>query len=177
VDRPLQDLALGWPRVTPDRARRSPHDLAEQLAEAAQRLGVTVAVVESLTSGAVASLLGQAPSAATWFRGGVVAYGKSVKYDLLRVRPGPVVSATAVSEMARSTAELLGADLTVAVSGVGGPGPDEGQPAGTVWFAVCRDGTVRSTLARYEGPPEEVVDQTVRHALELLMAAVTSPEG
>jgi nicotinamide-nucleotide amidase len=140
--------------VTPDRPARSPQDLAGELAEAAQRHGFGVAVAESLTSGAVASALGQAPSAATWFRGGVVAYAKLVKYELLGVPPGPVVSATAVAAMARSTAELLGADLTVALSGVGGPGPDEGQPAGTVWFAVARHGAVTTTLARYEGHPK-----------------------
>ena len=156
------------------RTERSTDDLARELAEAAQEHGFTVAVAESLTAGAVASILGRAPSAASWFRGGVVAYGKPVKYDLLRVPPGPVVSATAVCSMASTTAELMAADVTVAVSGVGGPGPDEGQPAGTVWFAVARGDTARPTMSRFDGPPEDVVEQTVRRALELLLDSTST---
>lgn len=147
-------------------------DKANRLARAAQESGATVAVAESLTSGALASALGAAPDAAAWFRGGVVAYSSEVKHDLLDVPPGPVVSRQAVEAMAERTADLLGATVAVAVSGVGGPEREDGQPVGTVWFAVRRDADSTAGSQQFGGDPEEVVEQTVDHALGLLLEAL-----
>ena len=91
------------------------------IAEAAQRLGVTVGVAESLTGGLLTARLAEAPEASTWLRGGVVAYRAEVKYDVLGVDPGPVVTAWAARQMARGVARLLGADVGISVTGVGDP--------------------------------------------------------
>ena len=71
--------------------------------------------------------------------------------------------------MAERTAELLGASLTVAVSGVGGPERQDGQPVGTVWFAVHDEDGTTAASQHFHGDPEEVVEQTVDHALDLLL--------
>jgi nicotinamide-nucleotide amidase len=148
-------------------------DRAAHVARAALDSSYTVAVAESLTSGAMASALGAAPKASEWFRGAVVAYSTDVKHGLLGVPQGPVVSESAVSAMARQTAHLLGADVTLAVSGVGGPDPQDGQPVGTVWFAVHSQGTTRTERRGFDGAPEAVVDQTVDHGLHLLLQAIS----
>jgi nicotinamide-nucleotide amidase len=149
-------------------------DQSEHVAQAALDSSCTLAVAESLTSGAIASALGAAPQASEWFRGGVVAYAADVKHGLLAVPEGPVVSEPAVSAMARQTARLLGADVTLAVSGVGGPDPQDGQPVGTVWFAVHTQGTTRTERRGFEGDPEAVVHQTVGHGLHLLLQAIST---
>ncbi|HKE73814.1 MAG TPA: competence/damage-inducible protein A [Acidimicrobiales bacterium] len=122
------------------------HAVAHRLVER----GVTLAVAESLTGGLVASRLVNVSGASEWFRGGVVSYASDVKFSLLGVPEGPVVSAEAAGAMAEGVRRLLGADVGLAVTGVAGPDPQEGQPPGTVFMAVAAgDGpptTVRVTL-------------------------------
>ncbi|WP_082553137.1 CinA family protein [Phycicoccus sp. Root101] len=144
---------------------------AEVLAGLVQERGWTVAVAESLTSGAIATELGRGPDASAWFLGGVVVYASRTKFDVLGVAPGPVVSPTAACTMAASAAELFSADLTLAATGVAGPGPESGVVAGTTWLAVRRPGRVESHLFHFDGPPERVVAQTVSEALRLLVGA------
>lgn len=148
-------------------------DLATDLADAVARRGWGVATAESLTGGTLASVLAAAPRAGEWFRGSVVAYTAEVKFDLLGVPRGPVVTEECAATMARSAADLLGADLCVAVTGVGGPEPDEGQPAGTVWFAVVSPTGLRTERAVFEGDPAEVLTATTVRALGMLHAAAT----
>jgi nicotinamide-nucleotide amidase len=136
--------------------------LAEEIAAAAVASGHTIAVAESLTAGQTATMLGAAPDAGDWFRGGVVAYAPGVKFEVLGVTPGPVVTASCAREMAAGVRLRLGADVGVASTGVGGPGPDEGEPPGTVYLAcVGPTGAVAEQHVVLDGSPEEVVDATV----------------
>ena len=159
---------------SPDELDTDAADLAEQIAEIAEAAGVTVAVAESLTGGKLACHLAAAPSSSTWFRGGVVAYSSEVKYEVLGVPRGPVVSEACAAAMAEGAAKLLGADVAVAVTGVGGPDEQEGQPAGTVCFGLT-GGASEQHL--FDGGPQDVLDRTVAHALELLRQAVARAAG
>lgn len=148
-------------------------DLVDKLASHLRERGLTVAVAESLTGGAISTALAKGPESSEWFRGAVVAYSSEVKYDLLEVPDGPVVSEDAALAMAAGVCRLLGADLAVAVTGAGGPAPQDGAPPGTVWMALrdSRRGTTHSHLEKLDGPPEEVVDATTDLALVWLLAA------
>jgi nicotinamide-nucleotide amidase len=143
--------------------------LAEAVAELAQRAGVTVACAESLTGGRLAAELAVAPQSSQWFRGGIVAYASEVKHGLLEVPEGPVVSRLSAETMARTTARLLGADIVVAVTGVGGPDPQDDQPPGTVWFALRTSSDVESRCYHFDGDPAEVVQQTVDESVRRLL--------
>lgn len=145
----------------------------ERVAEAATRCGWSVASAESLTSGAVASALGAGPEASQWFRGGVVAYAAEVKHDLLDVPEVPVVSREAALAMAQGARARLGADVAVAVTGVGGPGPQDGLEPGTVWVGVVWPGGEHAEHRVLGGEPEEVVERTTALALDALAAALT----
>lgn len=147
-------------------------DDAETVARLALSAGLGVAVSESLTSGALASALGAASQASDWFRGGIVAYAASVKHELLDVPPGPVVCAEAVAAMALSTGELLDADIVVAVSGVGGPEPQDDRPPGTVCFALATPWRVETDEQHFEGDPPAVLARTVDHAVAMLARAL-----
>ena len=142
--------------------------VADEIADIARRTDHTVAVAESLTSGRIACHLGAAPSASSWFRGGVTAYGDEVKHDVLGVPPGPVISEASARAMARGVAKLLGADAAVAVTGVGGPTEQEGQPVGTVWFGVVNGDADHAEHRRFDGEPDDILQATTLHALELL---------
>jgi nicotinamide-nucleotide amidase len=146
---------------------------AETIASLAVRSGFRVGVAESLTCGKLAAQLGAAPDASEWFRGGVVAYASEVKFDVLGVAPGPVVTAACARQMAAGAAKLLGADATVAVTGVGGPEPEEGEPAGTVYVATWTRG-VESGCERLDldGDPPQILAATTERALALLLDSV-----
>ena len=150
-----------------------PHDeCAERISATARGRQLTIATAESLTGGRISCVLGAAPSSSEWYRGSIVAYASSVKHGLLRVPDGPVVSEPSARTMAASVAELLGADLAVAVTGVGGPEPQDGQPPGTVWFGVFAGGQIRTEPRHFDGDPGEVVEATTAHALFLLEDAL-----
>lgn len=144
-------------------------ELAARVAERAGEASVSIGTAESLTGGSIAATLAAAPGSSGWFTGAVVAYSEAVKFGLLGVDRGPVVTATCASEMAHGAARLLEADFVVAVTGVGGPDPAEGQPPGTVYLAHGRATAVRVQRLHLDGLPEAVVDQTVRAALTALL--------
>lgn len=148
--------------------------LAEEIAEKAQAAGLRIAVAESLTSGGISNALGAAADASDWFRGGVVAYAEDVKRKLLGVTAESVTSAQCARELATGVALVLEADAAVAVTGVGGPRPADGEPPGTVFVAVTVRGDIRDAHYRFDGEPAEVVHQTVGAALELLRDALPS---
>lgn len=144
--------------------------LAREIAEHAQRHSRTIAVAESLTGGQLGAALAAAPNSASWFCGGIIAYHREVKYTLLETPRGPVVTEATAIAMAESSRRLLLADIAVAVTGVGGPGPDEGKPAGTVVLATASSGTVASVATlSFTGSPVDVIEQTVEAALEALL--------
>ncbi|GAB20322.1 hypothetical protein GOEFS_110_00510 [Gordonia effusa NBRC 100432] len=132
----------------------------------AGRAARRIAVAESLTGGSLAAALARGPDASEWFCGGVVAYQSHVKYRLLDVPDGPVVSQAAASAMATRTASLFDADLVIAVTGEAGPQPQEDVSPGTVWFGVY-DRTVVSTFGHeFGGSPDDVVEKTVAQVLQ-----------
>ena len=117
--------------------------------DALRQRGWTLALAESLTGGLIGSRLTAVPGASDVFRGGLVSYASDVKFDLLDVPEGPVVSEEAVTAMARGAAKLLGADCAIAVTGVAGPDPLDGEDPGTVWMATLVKGEVEATKVKF----------------------------
>ena len=152
----------------PDELTEDAAALARDIADLAGKREVTVSVAESLTGGKLACHLAAAPSSGDWFRGGIVAYASEVKFGLLGVPQGPVISEDCAAAMAHGAARALGAEAAVAVTGVGGPDPQEGRPPGTVCFAATYDGTTTTRTQHFDGGPEQVLDRTVLHALQML---------
>ena len=68
---------------------------------------LTLAVAESVTGGLIASRLVGVAGASKWFRGGVVSYASEVKFDVLNVPVGPVVSGEAAEAMADRRAHAV----------------------------------------------------------------------
>lgn len=118
--------------------------------------GWTLAVAESLTGGLAASRIVDVPGASAWFRGGIVSYHSEVKYDLLDVPEGPVVSEDAAAAMATGVRRRLGADVGVGITGVAGPDAQEGHRPGTVCFASDLSGDIETTMFRLPGDRKRV---------------------
>ena len=148
----------------------------EQLCAAiGQRLadrGLQIAVAESLTGGMVSQCFAAAPGSSDWYLGGVVAYHRSVKYDMLSVPEGPVVTEEAAAAMATGVQKLTGADVVAAVTGAGGPDGQDGQPPGTVWIAVITPTATLTRRLRCEGDPPEVCELATQATVELVATAL-----
>lgn len=130
--------------------------------------GLSLAVAESVTGGMVAMRLTAVPGASAVLRGGVVAYASEVKYDVLDVPRGPVVSAEAARAMAEGVARRLGADVGLATTGVAGPDSQEGHAVGTVFVGLCRDGASEAHELRLPGDRERIRQYAVIALLNLL---------
>lgn len=104
--------------------------------------GLFLGVAESLTGGLVGSRLAEVPGSSEWFRGSIVAYDSQVKFDLLDVPEGPVVSGPAAAAMATGARRVLRADVGLGITGVAGPTTQDDQPVGTVFLAVDLDDEV-----------------------------------
>jgi nicotinamide-nucleotide amidase len=130
--------------------------------------GMTVAVAESLTGGLVASRIVSVPGSSEWFKGGVVAYDSQVKFEVLGVPEGPVISAAAAEAMAEGVRRLLGADVGLATTGVAGPTEQEGHPPGTVWLGIAVGDTVEATHLKLPGDRERVRQLTVISLMDRL---------
>lgn len=98
--------------------------------------GLTLGLAESLTGGMMGSRIADVAGASDVFRGSVVSYASDVKFDVLGVPSGPVVSLEAAAAMAAGARRVLGADVGIGVTGVAGPDEQEGQPVGTVFIAI-----------------------------------------
>jgi len=137
----------------------------------AQRLlarGATLAVAESVTGGLIASRLVNVVGASTWFRGGVVSYASHVKFDLLGVSEGPVVSALAARQMAHGVRRVMGADIGLSVTGVAGPEEQDGQAPGTVFVGVDLGEILRDASLRLPGDRPRIRAYSAISALDVL---------
>lgn len=137
-----------------------------------------IGTAESLTGGLIAAALTSVAGSSAVVRGGVVSYAYGVKEDVLHVsstllaEEGAVNEATA-RQMATGAAETLGADITVAVTGIAGPGGAEpGKPVGTVWLAVYRNGACEARELHLAGNRELVRLGTVEAALDAFLDAL-----
>jgi nicotinamide-nucleotide amidase len=139
-----------------------------QLSDLVAELGLTVGVAESLTGGALSASLARMGGSGAWFRGAIVAYSRGVKHEVLGVPEGPVVSEPSAAAMAEGAARLLGADVAVSVTGVGGPDRQDGEPPGTVWIGVSLGGRTTTHLHTFDGEPEDIVAATSPVALRWL---------
>ncbi len=138
--------------------------------------GKTLVTAESLTGGGIGAALTAVPGSSAVYKGGVISYTDWVKQRILGVpaelltRYG-AVSAPVAQAMAAGVRARLEADVAVSVTGLAGPGGDDfGNPVGTVYIGY--QDAQRSEVRRFlfAGDREQVREQTLRAALELIRA-------
>ncbi len=133
-----------------------------------RRVGLSLAVAESLTGGLLGARITDVPGASDVFRGGLVSYASDLKRELLGVSEGPVVSEPAATEMAAGARRLLGADVGLATTGVAGPAEQDGHPVGTVFVAVALGEHVHARRLQLGGNRKQIRQFTVISVLDLL---------
>jgi nicotinamide-nucleotide amidase len=132
-----------------------------------------LATAESCTGGWIAKVATDVPGSSAWFDRGFVTYSNRAKQEMLGVpvetlRTHGAVSEVTVRQMAEGALARSAAGISVAVSGIAGPGggtPD--KPVGLVWLAWARrNGAVETERCQFTGDREAVRAATVRRALQ-----------
>ena len=155
------------------------------------RTGRTMGTAESCTGGLLGERLTRVPGSSAYFVGSIVAYENRIKTDLLGVGQQTIddsgaVSRSVVEEMAVGVVERLGVDLSVAISGIAGPGGGtEEKPVGTVFLAIAEhNGVVSSRELRLPGDRSRVrwlasqwsLDMIRRHLMGLDSSSINLGE-
>ncbi|HYT96721.1 MAG TPA: CinA family protein [Casimicrobiaceae bacterium] len=158
------------------------HDIEVLAAELGERLLAQrwrVATAESCTGGLVAGAITTIAGSSDWFDRGLVTYSNAAKRELLDVPQSVLDAHGAVSEptaiaMAEGALQRSDAALTVAVTGVAGPGGGTPEkPVGMVCFAWARkDGATISRTHYLSGNRADVRQASVAIALRGLIDAV-----
>jgi len=138
--------------------------------------GLTLGLAESVTGGLVAGRLTAVPGASDVLRGCIVSYASDVKFDLLDVPEGPVVSESAAAAMASGARRVLGADVGLALTGVAGPAEQDGMPVGTLCVGVDDGTTVATHVFRLPGQREQMRQMSVITALDYLRRHLVAAE-
>ncbi len=152
------------------------------LGDALRRRGWRLASAESCTGGLIAAACTAVAGSSDWFERGVVSYSNAAKVELLGVDPALIAAQGAVSEavaraMADGALRRFGVDLSVAVTGIAGPGgATPGKPVGLVWLAWAHrglDGAVqlRAERLQLDGDRHAVRMGSVQRALQRLAEA------
>lgn len=150
--------------------------LAADVLEAARARKVVIATAESCTGGLIVGALTEVPGSSDVVDRGFVTYSNAAKQQMLGVRAttlekhGAVSEAIAV-EMASGALTHSDATLTVAVTGIAGPGGSEHKPEGRVCFAIANAFGVTTETVEFGAIGRgQVRAATVDHALRLLLA-------
>lgn len=156
-------------------------DLAAVVLQRARAAGVKLGTAESCTGGLVGVRLTEIPGSSDVYEGGIVCYSNRLKTALLGVPPALIEAHGAVSEpvaraMAESARLCLGADLTVAVTGIAGPGGGSVEkPVGTVWLAAADAAGTVARSSVFPGSRREIRGRAAQAALWLLRSRL--PDG
>jgi nicotinamide-nucleotide amidase len=153
---------------------------AKALLAMARKKAIHIATAESCTGGLIAGLLTEIPGSSDVVERGFVTYSNEAKEELLGVphvllAEHGAVSAPVARAMAEGALKHSRAQLSVAVTGVAGPGGGSAaKPVGLVFIAVARaPGETVVREHRFGDIGRDAVRvATVREALSLLHAAL-----
>ncbi|MGL4184219.1 MAG: CinA family protein, partial [Thiotrichaceae bacterium] len=117
------------------------NSLIQALANQLQARRLSLATAESCTGGLIAKLCTDLPGSSAWFDCGFISYSNASKRRLLGVAAETLsqygaVSEAVVKQMASGALQQSDAQVSVAISGIAGPGGGSAEkPVGMVCFA------------------------------------------
>lgn len=158
-----------WPQDIEETARRIVGDFTEKK--------LLIATAESCTAGLIAGVITEIPGSSNVFDRGFVTYSNEAKREMIGVANATLKAHGAVSrptalEMAQGAIGNSGANISIAVTGIAGPGGGtEEKPVGLVHLAAARTGheTLHREMRYGEIGRSAVRLATVRTALEMLI--------
>lgn len=116
--------------------------LERKIGEILMTKNLKLSVAESCTGGYLGHLITSVSGSSQYFFGGAITYSNDLKMNLLGVKKKTLdsygaVSEQTVNEMIQGSLQVFGSDISIAISGVTGPGGgSEEKPIGTVYIGV-----------------------------------------
>ncbi len=136
--------------------------------------GLTLAVAESCTGGAIASKFTAQAGASAYFLCGVVSYSNEAKSNVLGVKMSEITQYGAVSEqvakaMAEGARVISGANFAISTTGIAGPsGGSKEKPVGTVWIGIATPERTFATLKNCGTDRSQIISRATAYAIALL---------
>ena len=149
--------------------------LSRSVLERCRALGWKVATAESCTGGLIVGAMTEIAGSSDVVDRGFITYSNEAKIEMLNVPPETLAAHGAVSEqtvraMALGALANAKASVTVAVTGIAGPGGGSAEkPVGLVHFAVATPESIITEHRIFEGDRGVVRYQTVLHALTMML--------
>lgn len=146
-------------------------DLATEIVRLLKEKQLKIATAESCSGGLLSSTLVNVSGASSVFLEGIVTYSYESKLNRLNIDVNRLMEFGAVSEeiahdMAFNLEKLTGADITVGVTGIAGPGGgSELKPVGLVYIAINVCGQIFLKSYIFNGNREKIRQRTVAEAL------------
>ncbi len=137
--------------------------------------GMTLSVAESCTGGLTGEKITSIPGSSEVFKGGFITYSNDVKINQLKVDKEIIDQFGAVSEecaeqMALNISNILNTDVSVAVTGIAGPGGGtKEKPVGSVYIGICIKGEVYVNKFRFRGDRYAVRQRSAKTAMNMLI--------
>lgn len=150
----------------------------EEVVHTLMEKGYDITTAESCTGGMIASTLINVSGISEIYKEGYITYANDSKQKLLGVKKETLKAYGAVSEqtayeMALGAAKAAGARVSLAVTGIAGPGGGtKEKPVGLVYIGCCIDGNVTVLRNLFQGDRLSVRKQATARALELLLACL-----
>jgi len=135
---------------------------------------LTLAVAESCTGGLLSHKLTKVPGSSNYFLGGITSYANSMKKSFLNIPEEQLERHGAVSRqvaraMAESVRQSTGAEISLSITGIAGPGGgSEQKPVGTVYVGMATPADTRVAHYLFEGSREQIRELTAMTALDRL---------
>lgn len=148
--------------------------LASKTVEMLLHHKLTISAAESLTAGLFQSELAEIPGVSGTLIGGMITYTKQAKINQLGIDKTlldeyGVVSSQCAASMAKNVREKFKTDIGVGLTGAAGPGPHDGEPAGTVWIGIAIGEDVITHKLQLSGLRNTNRLRTVKYTFSFLM--------
>lgn len=155
------------------------NSLIQALANQLQAQRLSLATAESCTGGLIAKLCTDLAGSSAWFDCGFISYSNASKQRLLGVSAETLnqygaVSEAVVRQMASGALQQSDAQISVAISGIAGPGGGSAEkPVGMVCFAwALPNQTVFSQTQYFQGERDSIRQQAAYYAFTQLLAGL-----
>ena len=148
--------------------------LEEAVIDLLKEKDLKLSLAESLTGGMIAQRIVNVSGASEVFGYGFVTYSNKAKHKCLGVKKRTLkeqgaVSAKCAREMAKGACKASGADISISVTGLAGPGGGTKEtPVGTVFMGCCYKGKAIAKEFHFTGNRMRIREQTTAHALAML---------
>lgn len=151
---------------------------AELLYDNCAKKGIFITTAESCTGGLIASSIVSISGSSNIFKSSFITYSNQMKTKLLNIDSEIIEINGAVSEivatkMAENILDVLEADISIAVTGIAGPGGgSKDKPVGLVWIAIGNKNLTITKKFLFSGNRLDVRQKTTLEALKLANSVI-----